>query len=201
MMPSLTSPSVRTVVDRSSFYQFVSGFQKVLEDSKAAVYKKASSIGGSTPCDVFGVSIEEGGTVDAFQDLSCQHLRLAERAIAQFNDQFVPLAEKGLLSPPGTLKTTTGTPYARQQFLDNATSYLNEVMGEAKRLNKWAGTSYLDTLLDGFYVSFLQMVDKVIDAAAAVGERVVKRLTSSYWGWLSIGALAVVGYLWLKGDK
>ena len=200
-MPSFNPPSVRAVVDRSSFHQFVSGFRKVLEDTKAAVYAKASTWGGSTPCDVFGVSIEEGGTVDRLQDLSCQHLRLAERAIKQFDEQFVPLAEKGLLSPPGTFKTSTGTSYGRQHFLDNATSYLNAVMEEAKRLNKWADTSYLDTLLDNFYASFLQMVDKAIDAAAAVGERIVKRLTSSYWGWLGIGALVFVGYFWLKEGK
>ena len=200
-MPSIFPPSIRTVVDRSSFHQFVSGFKQVLEDTKAAVYEKASTWAGSTPCDVFGVSIEEGGTVDRLQDLSCLHFRLADRAIEQFEVHFVPLAEKGLLSPPGTLKNVEGTPYGRQQFLDNAISYLDAVMEETKRLNKWANTSYLNTLLDGFYASFLQMVDKVIDAAAAVGERIVKRVTSSYWGWLGIGALVFVGYLWLKEGR
>ena len=197
--------SLASVVDQASFNQFISGFRQVLDETKAAVVIKATRWGGSTPCDIFGVDIEPGGTIDILQgNSSCLNLRLIENTIKMFNEHFVPSAEKGLLAPPGTfnvLESGSSTPYSRQDFITNALDVLNSVMAGAKARNKWAETSYLDEIADNFYESFLEMVDKVIDAAKAVGERIVKRVTSSYWGWLGIGALAFVGYWWLQGDK
>jgi len=188
-MPDPSQTSAQSVVDDATFNNFISDFRGALQDTKGAVWRKAEEWGGSTPCDVFGVSIDPGGTVDALQNNSCANVGFADRMLIEFDEIFVPLARQALLCPPGQACD-------REKFARESTGYLDAVMDIARRLNKWADTSYLTVLLESFYRVFLDMLDKVIDVAIEVGERIAKRVVSNVW--LALGLGVVVAYFWTK---
>ena len=177
-----------SVISFETFTSFMDDFRSVLLDTQDAVNEKALFLGGDTPCTIFGVPIQPGGTVDCgTQDCSCANYQMAQRMVKEFDEVFVPLAEQALLCPPGQSCD-------RQVFIDQSKEYLKGIKDLSKRLNKWANTSYLQALFDSFFRAFLLMLDQVIDIAVEVGERVVKRVGSQVWIAL---AAAGLGYYFL----
>jgi hypothetical protein len=182
-----------SVISSDTVTTFIADFRSVIVDTRDAVWEKASRWGGSTPCTIFGVSIQPGGTVDCgTQSCSCANSQMADRMLQEFDNHFIPLAEQALLCPPGQSCN-------RQHFIDQSKAYLESVKKLSKALNKWANTSYLQALFDSFYRAFLQMLDQVIDVAVAVGERVIKRIGGQLWIALAVGAVGL--YYFKKGSS
>jgi len=182
-----------SVISPASVTNFIADFRSVISDTREAVWEKATRWGGSTPCDIWGVPIHPGGTVDCgTQACACANSQMADRMLKEFDEHFVPLAEEALLCPPGQSCN-------RQAFINESKDYLEGIKTLSKALNKWANTSYLQQLFDSFYRAFLQMLDQVIDVAVEVGERVVKRIGGQVW--LALGIAAVGLYYFRKGSS